>query len=318
MEIKVDSKIKVRLDTFLAEKLEQFSRSQIQKVIRLGGVTLNGAQITKPGIEVMEGDVIEFDLDLIEINQSQAYILKPVDVPLDIIYEDKDILVINKQVGISVHPTSENFEDTTIVAGVLNYLGDEFGLIGERLRPGIVHRLDKDTSGVLVIAKSQEALWALSEQFKNREVHKEYLGVTSGNLEEKLVASGYGLNSNNRYQVELWLQRNPVNPRKYIAEKEPNDGKYSKTEIEIINKYKFKNIDYTVVKLHPETGRTHQLRVTTKYFHTPIIGDKIYNGEKFPRLMLHSYKLSITNLQGNGQEFTAEIPTEFNQFVQNL
>lgn len=302
--------LRIRLDAYISNELNEFSRSYIQRLIKDGFVKVNDKAVDKPGYELKAGDIVSLSIDK---KVKEAQILKPVKMKLNIVYEDIDLLVIDKPVGISVHPSIHNWEERTIAAGILSYLGEDFANIGDPLRPGIVHRLDKDTSGLLVVAKNQDTLWNLSQQFKQRKVKKEYLAVVSGDIESRLgktVAT-----EGNFFEIELWIQRNPVNPRKYYAENLENGGRFSKTKLQILNQGEFRDHSFTALKMLPETGRTHQLRVVTKYFDSPIIGDRIYGGIDYSRLMLHAVKLSIFDNSGKQLSFESELPEEFKNFL---
>lgn len=306
-----NNNLRMRLDSYLSNEVMQFSRNRIQKLIAEQAVTVNGDIVVKSGYELKNGDIIVLEAEAL---QRKTKVLAPVEINFSVIYEDSDLLVINKPTGISVHPSVDSWEDRTIAAGVLSYLGKDILNIGDNLRPGIVHRLDKDTSGVLVIAKNADSYWNLTQQFKDRKVKKEYIAVVKGHIEKTLQKSF--ASSEDIYKLILWIQRNPKNPRKYIAEKNENGGRYSETDIKLLNQNEIEEIGkVTTLKMFPKTGRTHQLRVVAKLLDSPIIGDTIYGGSKYERLMLHATRLTLHDLKGQKHNFEAKLPKEFALFL---
>tara|TARA_A100001011_G_scaffold108598_1_gene115209 strand:+ start:62 stop:1033 length:972 start_codon:yes stop_codon:yes gene_type:complete len=246
----------IRLDTFLSSRLIQFSRSKIQKLITDGNITVN-KKIVKKNLKLSYGDVIDVDTDTIESNKLFPK-LKKWDYPLEVIYEDDDFAIINKPFGIISHPTSNN-KDKTLVNILLNKFEDKLFNHPDPLRPGIVHRLDKDTTGVMIIPFNEYSHWKIADQFKNRAVQKEYLALTWGEWDEH-----EGL-------IENKLSRSKKNPLKYQSSIE---GRIATSKFKLINRGKY----FSSVNFFPKTGRTHQIRIHCSEKGYPIIGDELYGG----------------------------------------
>ncbi|HEX5791125.1 MAG TPA: RluA family pseudouridine synthase [Luteolibacter sp.] len=303
MEIRVEDSTAGRLDTWLAERLADLSRSRIQELIREQYITVNGAS-AKPRDAVKAGDLIQ-----VAIPEAVPLDHAPQDIPLDVLYEDEDLIVINKAHGMVVHPAAGN-PDGTVVNALLHHCQGRLSGIGGVERPGIVHRLDKDTSGCLVVAKSDPAHRALVEQFAERStMEKIYLAVTRG------------VPKPGRDTIFTHIGRHPVNRQK-MAVVNPPGGKPAITDYEV------KGIDHSthtaLVLCHLHTGRTHQIRVHLHHKGTPIVGDPIYGKpSKEPglpdRLMLHAWKLSFEHpVAGGRMHFEAPIPSEFVPWTKEL
>lgn len=290
-----------RLDVFLASRLKDFSRTQIQELIRSRKVLINNKSENKSGYKLKLGDTIYIEA-LPEENKVSEFLI-PENIALDIIYEDKDALVINKPIGLVVHPGAGR-KQGTLANAVLHYLSKNKT---RNQRPGIVHRLDKDTSGVLIVAKNDKTLRYLQEQFANRSTKKTYLAITYGSIEPK-----EGI-------IELALGRSRKD-RKIIEVVPRGRGREAVTHYQVIKYLKFDGFDATLAELYPQTGRTHQIRVHLAAIGNPIIGDKVYgiNKKNHPqmnqasgRMMLHAYKLKIKLTDGKEREFMASLPAEF-------
>ena len=286
-----------RLDKHLTGRLTDLSRSRLQDLIRDGHITLNG-RATKASIALKPGDAIS-----VTIPEATAVAVVAQDIPLEILFEDKDILVLNKPPGLVVHPAAGN-PDGTLVNALLHHCDDLSGIGGE-MRPGIVHRLDKDTSGCMVVAKNDIAHRRLSEAFAERRMSKIYLAAINGVPKEK------------RGRIQNLIGRHPVD-RKRMAILYDGAGKEAITEWEQLSVYK----DTALIRCKLLTGRTHQIRVHMKEgLGFPILGDPIYghpNRQKIstPRLMLHAWKLSLHHpIHDQPMNFEATVPVEYGPWL---
>ena len=287
-----------RLDAYLAAKLPDLSRSRIQALIREQYILLNGKS-AKPRDSVKSGDSIS-----VAIPEAVPDIAAPQDIPLDILYEDDHILVLHKEHGIVVHPAPGN-PDGTLVNALLHHCKGQLSGIGGVERPGIVHRLDKDTSGCLVVAKTDIAHQSLTTQFSERStMEKLYLAVT------------HGIPPKEKDTIFTHIGRHPVNRQK-MAVITPPAGKTAITDYETLATDPATKTALVLCHLH--TGRTHQIRVHMHHIGTPILGDPIY-GKKHelptPRLMLHAWQLSFDHpVSGKKLHFTAPPPEDFRPWL---
>ncbi len=290
-----------RLDKFLLEKTPEWvSRTFIQKAIKEGQVIVNGTT-KKPSYKVKSGDIITLDVP----EKPPIPEVEPENIPLNIIYEDRDILVINKQAGLITHPIPSH-TNGTLVNAVLYHCKDLQGVSGE-LRPGIVHRLDKDTSGVMVVAKNDLAHQSISKQFKDRVTEKVYIALVKGKVQK----------SNG--QISVSIVRSPILRTKMTA---TEVGKEALTYYRLVRT--FDNLA-SLVMCFPKTGRTHQIRVHMKYIGHPLLGDELYGRPKedliygVNRQMLHALMLSFYHPRtGEKMRFVAKIPEDFAQAIVNL
>ena len=280
---------KLRLDQFLAKQLPKYSRSRLQQLIRGGLVRLN-EQSTRPRQIVRGGDRIDLTeppLEKIDI--------RPEPIPLEILFEDDDLIVINKPAGLTVHPGAGQREHT-VVNALLSHCATLSG-IGGKERPGIVHRLDKETSGCLVVAKNDMAHRELSKQFAARTVEKIYLALVAGKLRKPA-----GL-------IEEKIGRHPVHRRRMRVTS--LRGRTATTEYRVI---RFSN-QASLVECRLHSGRTHQLRVHLHHLGHPVLGDKIYAprfAKNFPRQILHAWKLGFHHPRtGDWKIFEAPLPADF-------
>ncbi len=287
-----------RVDKFLAGKNEEMSRSYLQKLIDRDLVKVNGESV-KSSYIIQPGDMIK-----LIIPPPEEPDIKPVEMDLDIIYEDEDIIIVNKQPGRIVHPVPGNREKT-MVNGLLAYTDDLAGIAGVR-RPGIVHRLDRDTSGVLVVAKNDQAHRNLVNQFKNRDTKKIYQTVVKGKFPYKVG------------EIDAPIGRDPEH-RTRMAVTEKN-SKRAVTLFKVLQYYQ----DYTYLEVELKTGRTHQIRVHFSHLGHPVVGDKKYDGQtedvlQVERQLLHAYILGF-NHPGTGEwvEFKAELPRDFEDVLVKL
>jgi len=275
-----------RLDKYVCAKHPELSRTQVQKLIAGGNITVNGKP-AKPGLRLNIGDRIDID-----IPPTPPQELKPEAIPLKIIYEDDDLLVVDKPAGLTVHPAPGHPAHTLVNAILAHFphLAD----IGDSLRPGVVHRLDKDTSGVMLVAKNNAAQIHLARQFKSHSVTKAYLALVKGKLtpENGIIEADIGRDPRNRKRMAV------------VAA-----GREARTEYRVV-KYIG---DYTLLEVMPETGRTHQIRVHLAAIGFPVVGDKVY-GVKSPHLsrqFLHASRLGF-KLPSSGDyvEFESELPPD--------
>jgi 23S rRNA pseudouridine1911/1915/1917 synthase len=287
---------RLRLDQFLARELPKYSRSRLQQLVRKEFVTLNGSP-ARPRDLVRSGDRVEVNEPPLEKIDNQ-----PEAIPLDVLYEDEDMIVINKPAGLVVHPGAGHREHT-LVNALLHHFPKLSG-IGGKERPGIVHRLDKETSGCLVVAKTDEAHRGLSAQFAGRSVEKIYLALVAGRLRKNVGA------------IEENIGRHPVHRQKMSISR--RRGREAKTEYRVLSSSD--EISLVECKLH--SGRTHQVRVHLEHLGHPVLGDKIY-GKKhattFPRQMLHAWKLGFQHPRTlEWKSFQAPLPTDFENAVKSL
>ncbi len=270
-----------RLDIFIVTNMSQLSRSYVTNLIKNGSVLVCGC-IKKPSYKVKTGEKI-----VVTISPPVEISLKPEQIDINIIFEDQDIIVINKQPGLVVHPASSNFSKT-LANGIL-YLCPNIAGIGGELRPGIVHRLDKDTSGAILVAKNDNAMQRLSAQFKARSVEKKYLAIVHGNMEK---TSG---------KIDFPIGRHPVHRKKMSFTSSRGKAKNDR-EAETLWKVKEEFDGFSFLELKIKTGRTHQIRVHCAAINHPVVGDPIYNFRKMKqkeefldvsRQMLHSKYISF-------------------------
>lgn len=299
-----------RLDLFVAEQCPGFSRSSIAALMKKGAILVDGRHM-KPSSKVHCGSVVSGNIE----NRDKDALPLSESIDLDIIHEDSDILVINKQPGMVVHPAPGNITGT-LVNALLNYSPEIEGVGDDHLRPGIVHRLDRDTSGVMVVARKESAFQFLKKEFMCRRVEKRYLAFVLGNLKE---TSG---------EVIMPIGRHPVK-RKMMSTLSRN-GRHAETLWHVRERYK--GVDLVEVEL--KTGRTHQIRVHFKALGYPLIGDKLYGFRKgagrrrqkelagkmekeVQRHMLHAWKLSFSHpCSGRSMNFTAPVPEDMKRFIE--
>ena len=299
MNIKINEEnVGKRIDSFIPLVQKEISRSMVQKLIEQKSIKVNGKD-TKHSYKLKLNDEIE-----ITIPQAKEIDLKAQDIPLNVIYEDNDIIVINKPKGMVVHPANGN-PDGTLVNAVMNLCKDSLSGIGGEIRPGIVHRLDKDTSGAIIVAKNDKAHIALSEQLKNHEVKKTYLALVRGIIKE------------NEATINMPIARSKKDRKKMDVDK---DGKEAITHFKVLGRYKNK---YTLLQINLETGRTHQIRVHLSHIGYPIIGDEVYSNGKnewnVSGQCLHAWKLEFKHpITGKKISLEAEIPEYLKNIIKEL
>jgi len=279
----------LRLDRFLARQLPDYSRSRLQQLIRTGFVRLNGAT-TRPRQLVRSGDKVQLTEPPLEKIESQ-----PEPIPLEILFEDNDLIVINKPAGLVVHPGAGHRQHT-LVNALLSHCTTLSG-IGGKERPGIVHRLDKETSGCLVVAKNDEAHRELSRQFAERVVEKTYLALVAGKLRKRAGV------------IEEKIGRHPVHRQRMSVSS--SRGRPAKTEYRVVRS----GNQASLVECRLHSGRTHQVRVHLHHLGHPVLGDKVYAtraAKDFPRQMLHAWKLGFRHPgTGDWKSLEASLPDDF-------
>ena len=303
-----------RLDVLLASLLSDYTRTFVAGLIAAEHVRVDGRP-KKPGYRVKSGENISGTIPL-----PVPVEFKPEPIPINIVYEDDHIVVVNKQPGLVVHPAPGHFSGT-LVNGLL-YHCPNLGGIGGELRPGIVHRLDKDTSGTLVVAKNDAAHTNLSRQFKSRKVRKDYLALVHGNMKSPTGS------------IMLPIGRHPVD-RKRMSTVSPR-GRSAETEWKIREKFQ----EFALLEVHLKTGRTHQIRVHCSALHHPIVGDKVYGPRKpektiakgppqsdqilqilksVKRQMLHAWRLGFTHPQtSEWMSFESPLPEDMAAIIQSI
>ena len=293
-----------RLDLFVVLQLNFLTRSALKKIINTGEVKVNGQIEFRPHYKVKLDDEIEIVYKKEDILHGK---IVPQNIPLNIIYEDKDLLVVNKPSGMVIHPAQGNAKNTLMNAVLYHYRG--LTSVGNEIRSGLIHRIDKDTSGVVLIGKTNRGLWHYSKEFEQRRVEKTYIAIVAGNIQKKIKT--------NKFIIKGYIARNQKNRKKMAEVTLKSGGKYAETEFEFKDLFYIQNKPYSIIIARPKTGRTHQIRVHLSSLGFPILGDKIYGkNNNYSRLLLHAWKLSITLINGSKKEFIAEVPKEFS--VENL
>lgn len=287
----------MRIDAYLRANTE-FSRSRVSALMLEGAVCVEGEVQVKPSYKVCAGQHV-----VLNVPQVREVDIVPQNIPIDILYQDADVVIVNKPCGMVVHPAAGN-EDRTLVNALLYHVKDLSGIGGE-MRPGIVHRLDKDTSGLILIAKNDRAHTILSEQFKERSMEKHYSAVAFGGFKDE---SGL---------IDAPIARHPVDRKKMAI---VPDGKPSQTEWKVLERLK----GATYLDVHLLTGRTHQIRVHMHSIGHPLLGDRIYapnmkTSVHVPRLMLHAYSLAFTHpTSGERMELLAPLPEKFETVLEKM
>jgi len=287
----------IRLDKVITILNPDLSRSMIQKMLDDGNILVNGKQ-EKASYKTKLNDKIEAQ----EVIAKEIE-LKAQDIPVDVIYEDNDIIVVNKPKGMVVHPANGN-PDGTLVNAIMNICKDSLSGIGGEIRPGIVHRIDKDTSGLLIIAKNDKAHINLSEQIKNREITKKYVALVRGVIKE------------NNATIDMPIGRSDKDRKKMAVRK---DGKNAVTHFDVIKRYN----GYTYLDIKIDTGRTHQIRVHLTEIGYPIVGDTVYSNGRNPfgveGQMLHAKSLEFKHpTTGKVLKLEAPLPEYFEEVLNKL
>ena len=292
-----DDEVGKRIDSYLSNKDDEISRVAVQRLIKNDKILVNGKS-TKASYKVQENDNIK-----VEEEKPKEISLKPQDIPVEIIYEDKDIIVVNKPKGMVVHPANGN-PDGTLVNSLMSICKDSLSGIGGEIRPGIVHRLDKDTSGVIVVAKNDKAHINLSEQIKNHEVEKTYIALVKGVVKA------------NEATIDMPIGRSTKDRKKMAVTK---TGKNAITHFKVIKRFH----NYTLLEVKIETGRTHQIRVHLSQIGYPIVGDTTYSNGKnewgIKGQCLHAKSLKFKHpITGKEMFLEAKMPEYFEEVINEL
>lgn len=295
-ELIVENEESKRIDAYISKNTE-YSRTAVQRLIEEEKITVNGKK-EKASYKVQNGDKIE-----IEEEPAKEIELKAQDIPLEILYEDDDIIVVNKPKGMVVHPANGN-PDGTLVNAIMSICKDSLSGIGGEIRPGIVHRLDKNTSGAIIIAKNDKAHINLSEQLKNHEIKKTYIALVRGVVKE------------NNATINMPIGRSKKDRKKMDVDK---NGKEAITHFKVLKRYK----DCTLLEINIETGRTHQIRVHLSHIGYPIIGDEVYSNGKnkwnIEGQCLHAKSLDFKHpITGKNMHIEAPIPEYFENIIKEL
>lgn len=285
-----------RRDMFVLENTEELTRSRIKNLIESGQIKVNG-EVKKSGYALRYGDLVSICI-LPPVEMS----LQPYEYPLDIVYQDNDLAVINKPRGMVTHPAPGSPKDTLVNALLSNI--DNLSDINGVIRPGIVHRLDKDTSGLIMVAKTNKAHLSLSSQIASKECHRNYIALVDGVIkqDEGVIIANIDRNKKDRKIMSVVRE----------------GGRFAETHFKVLKRFS----RYCLVEFELKTGRTHQIRVHCKYIGHPIVGDAIYGGSTklFDNgQLLHAYKISFTHpTSGEYMEFTIDLPDYFKKIVENL
>ena len=287
----------IRVDKYISDELDEIPREKIKDFIKASLIKVNNEKV-KPSTKLKMGDEIFIDDSLFEVAE-----LVPEDIPLEIVYENDDFAVINKQKNLIVHPAGSIVTGTLVNALLFKYGYDGLSHIGGEDRPGIVHRLDKDTTGLMVIAKNNESYRYLKTLFETRQVHKEYLAIVFGNFDQK------------RGRIENFMDRDPHNRRKMAVRP---SGRKAISEYEVLSE-----VDgFSLVRVHIITGRTHQIRVHMTDLNHPLLGDPVYGNYKhkfklaYP--LLHCTHLAFKDKNGKEMVFDKKAPEDFEKYKKIL
>lgn len=285
-----------RLDKYITGRHPELSRTQVQKLIRDGLVKVNG-RVARPGLKLNTGDKLD-----ITIPPPEPVSLQPEAIPIKVLYEDEDLLVIDKPAGLTVHP-APGHPSHTLVNAILAHLQEPLEIEDEQ-RPGIVHRLDRDTSGLMIVAKNHAAQMNLSAQFKARTVSKVYLTLVKGRVtpEEGIIEAPIGRDRSHRERMAVVAERH---------------GREARTQYRVV-----KHLDgYTLLEVKPETGRTHQIRVHLAAIGYPVVGDAVYGmkSEFLSRQFLHAHRLGF-HLPSTGEyvEFKSDLPEDLQKALERI
>ena len=295
--IKVTENENKRLDIYISEAYKMLSRTAIKRLLEEEKIHVNG-KVEKSSYKVKNGDNIE-----IEIPDAKETKLEAQNIPVPVIYEDKDIIVVNKPKGMVVHPANGN-PDGTLVNAIMAMCKGSLSGIGGEIRPGIVHRLDKDTSGLLIVAKNDEAHIKMSKQIQDRKVEKRYIALVRGNVPDDEAT------------IDMPIARSKIDRKKMAVDK---NGKEAITHFKVLKRYG----NYTLLEIKIDTGRTHQIRVHMSYIGYPVVGDSVYSSGKnefgVEGQMLHARYLKFKHpITGKELNLEAPLPEDFEKIIKQL
>lgn len=287
----------IRLDAYIAENMNNLSRTMVKKLVEDGNVSVNGKN-QKVSYKVQENDEI-----VVNVPEAKELDIKAEDIPVDVVYEDDDIIVVNKPKGLVVHPANGNW-DGTLVNAIMAICKDSLSGIGGEIRPGIVHRLDKDTSGLLIIAKNDEAHLNMSNQIKDRQVKKIYYALVRGVVPE------------NEATINMPIGRSTKDRKKMAVTK---NGKEAVTHFKVLERFN----KYTLLEVKIDTGRTHQIRVHLSEIGHPVVGDEVYSNGKnefgIKGQLLHAKSLDFKHpITGKPMHLETDLPKEFENVLKQL
>jgi 23S rRNA pseudouridine1911/1915/1917 synthase len=280
-----------RLDLVLTFLYPQYSRSNIRKLLDAGKVKINGQVEYRPNYKVQTAEEIVID----DVESLQRKQLAPADIKLDIVYQDSDIVIVNKPAGLKVHPTHQN-ENTTLLNALYGQLGSQLTEFGVNL----VNRIDKDTSGLIMAAISPQGAWHYAQQFATNQVQKTYLAAVYGNWFAKF--------GEEKITDNVFLQYNHLE-RVQVIDIHQTKGEHAQTSFQYLDSNPKQR--FTLLQAQPTTGRTHQIRVQLAHLGFPIVGDTKYAGKEYKRLLLHAFKLRFTKLDGKEIRIETPVPKEF-------
>ena len=289
-----ESDINKRIDVFLSKNLESFSRSYIQDLIKKGKATIGGKTI-KANYRLREGDIVA-----LAIPKPEPLEILPENIPLDIVYEDNDVILVNKPKGMVVHPAAGHYSGT-LVNALLYHCKDNLSGINGVLRPGIVHRIDMDTTGIIIVCKNDNAHQHIAKQLAEHSITRKYVAIVSGNIKE------------DEGVVDAAIARSKNDRKKMTVDK---DGKRAVTHFKVLERLN----NYTYIECVLETGRTHQIRVHMSYLHHPLLGDEVYSNKKENTKLkgqcLHAKVLGFIHPTTNEyMEFEAPLPEYFKEIL---
>lgn len=289
-----------RIDRYLGQKLPDVSRTYIQKLIKDGFITINNKPV-KPNYRLAANDMLSLTFP-----RPSAPDIVPENIPIDIVYEDEDIIVVNKPKNMVVHPAPGHYQGT-LVNALMYHCGDNLSGINGILRPGIVHRIDKDTTGLVIACKNDVSHNFIAEQLAEHSIKREYHAITFGalNNENNIIDTNIGRSKNDR--------------KKMAVTKEP-EGKHAVTHYNVLNNFEYKNNKYSYIECKLETGRTHQIRVHMSYIGHPLLGDTVYGYSKQPfktdGQVLHAKTLGIIHPRTKKyMEFNSDLPEYFEKIL---